>query len=744
MNDNKIIFQSLHNIDKSMYDLIFGPNSPFISFVSIGTSLLLLLTMIMIARMAYKMMVLDGKLDILNFIRPVLISVVLAYWPLVTTTLNSFAHPVENYFMKMYENTATELYALREQRIIVAKSIGNKLQDEKTKSDISGIIADNIIKEKETEEDGSENKSGFAKTISEFFAPTYHITDINLLAKSLTISNSYMSKFFESIIFWIGEIYWEVCSLYIFLLKNCFLAALVVVGPVTIACSMLPTWKDSWKNWLGRMVTVSFYGVLAYIVMVISMYLIRFGLETDVKTLTRIAGDDLALYSLVKYDLGLAGTVCLYFISLFVGGTALLMVPTLADWVFPSQGIKAAGNFLHGMIGTTVAVAATTAKVAISAVTGTPLAETPDTSEEDIEISSSEERNPTRIGETTEDEDIAEEADRGSRFNENVNEMNAISEDLLLSELSGNNREEEDIYKNILEELEKMEQESLISKMIIEASAYRHDELEKLEKRYRMEGKSEREFLKMAIQKTWDDLSLLQRGLTEYKEAILIGQERAFFLLYPHLKKSHLSVMLREKENIEKELANMLARYKALKGNSSEILTINKEIHAKDIRQKLLSALIEEITLYEDAVINENKDSFMRMRGYTVNDIAMLYGKYREFKGDNVVESNSIFENLDSKRAQIINKLSNTDQKSVYVRKLKQEETEYINTFRLLKQMANIHNELEAYEDALKENRVNEFMQNRGYTDSFKSQLEKELEELERKLEKKLSNFKNI
>lgn len=363
--NNKVIFQSMHGIDESFRDLIWGPGSPLASFVNIGVSLLFLLTLVMIARMAYKMMVLDGKLDMLKFIRPAMIAAVLAYWPLVTSTLNGFALPVEKYFMKMYEGTATELRALREQRITAAKGIADGLREEKARSDVSAMVADEASKERGTEEDGSDSQEGFGDAISEFLPSVFHIDDMGLLSKYLMIIESYESKFIETIVFWIGEAYWEISVFYIFLLKNIYLAALVTTGPVAIACSLLPAWEDSWKAWLGRMVSVSFYGALAYLVMTMSMYLIRLGLEADVKALERIGEDDLGLYSLVGYNMGLAGTVSLYFIALMVGGAALNMVPAIATWVFPSKGARTAGKFIEGVMGATVKTAGKAAKSAI-------------------------------------------------------------------------------------------------------------------------------------------------------------------------------------------------------------------------------------------------------------------------------------------------------------------------------------------------------------------------------------------
>lgn len=742
MNGDKIIFQSMYEVDKSMRALIWGADSPFSTFVSIGVALVLLLTLIMIARMAYKMMVLDGKLDMLKFIRPAMIAAVLAYWPVVTSTLNSFALPVESYFMGLYENTASELSSLREQRIMAAKTIGNKLREEKTKADISELIADNTVREKETEEDGSENKNGFANNVSEFFASIYHIADLSLISKNLMISSSYMSKFFESIIFWLGEVYWEVSAFYIFLIKNLFLAALVIVGPVTIACSLLPAWEDSWKNWLGRMISVSFYGALAYMVMTMSMYLIRYGLEADIKTLTRITNDDLGLYSLVKYELGLAGTVSLYFIALLVGGAALNMVPAIASWIFPSDGIRATGNFLEGMIGTTVAVTATAAKVAIAVTSGTAPTTGTDNSNGSTNYEPSAEEENTKNKKYTEGISSEEKTD-------NATVTTGASKDLpkgsdkeqdwpLWSEMIDNNREKEETYNNILNELEKMEQDSLVTETIAKASALRHEELRELSKKY---GKDKRRFYQMAIKKTQNDLSILKEGLAEYREAILIGQERAFFLLYPQLRTSHLAAMLKEKGNMERELKSMLKLYKDLGGNPDE-LRLEKEDKEKQsgyVRVKLISALAKEIALYEESIMNGYKDSFMRARGYKENDIAFLYGKYHELKKDPAIETengNGNGENwdLDLTRKRYIDKTSG---KKIRIEDLKQDEREHIDTYRLLRQMADIHEELEAYEQAIREGKAGEFMERRRYNDSSKSRLEKELEELIQRWKKK-------
>lgn len=347
--DSKLIFSSMQQFDEEMENYIWSLDGGLWGTLQdAGLALGSVFSLVIVARIAYRAMIQEEGIDILALLRPVLVAFVLANWYWVTTCLHSLTEPIEDSMKYMYEYQANELGRLRDKRSAASLDIIGRLRTEAAKAEVMNRTEESVEAQNTGDTDIDDGDDDVSNTLSEKFGDMYYPDEMELAASGLIITNSYDSQFWEWLIMWIGEITWEVSCYFIFLIKNIYLAVLVFFGPVTIACCILPVWKDEWATWIGRMISVSLYGAMAYLIMTIAMKLIEFGLVTDISTLEQAGREETVLYSFIKYKSDLLGTLSLYLIALFTGSAALYMVPSVATWAIPSSVARSVNSFIGG------------------------------------------------------------------------------------------------------------------------------------------------------------------------------------------------------------------------------------------------------------------------------------------------------------------------------------------------------------------------------------------------------------
>ena len=166
----------------------------------------------------------------------------------------------------------------------------------------------------------------------------------------IATADTVIVTFFERIIVWIGETAFTVAIYIVFLIKALFITVLAMFGPIYMAASILPAWKDAWKQWVERIVTTSLYGAMAYLAMAFSLQLICYALEQDINALMAFAEDD-GIGTFFQFSSGLIGTTCMHAVTYFVGCFAMLAVPEMATLAFPGHTSMAASSFISGMGG---------------------------------------------------------------------------------------------------------------------------------------------------------------------------------------------------------------------------------------------------------------------------------------------------------------------------------------------------------------------------------------------------------
>ncbi len=134
-----------------------------------------------------------------------------------------------------------------------------------------------------------------------------------------------------------------------------FKSVLAIVGPISFAFSMLPSWRDAWSNWVSKYITVNLYGFLAYIELALSTAIIQYNIEDDIDVLQAVNADEdaFALFTVFQsgYHNGLLP-------CLVVSALGILMVPKVAEWIIPSSGTAAAASSMKRNVTAGISTAA--------------------------------------------------------------------------------------------------------------------------------------------------------------------------------------------------------------------------------------------------------------------------------------------------------------------------------------------------------------------------------------------------
>ncbi len=150
-----------------------------------------------------------------------------------------------------------------------------------------------------------------------------------------------VTSIFETLAIWLLRI-----SVYvIFIIQIIFSTILIILGPFSVASSILPAFRDSFSTWIARFVAVNLYSGIAYLVMYIASLFQHYALEAEItryQALLGTSGPDLGkLATYMTFGVFSFGMVIATFV---IGALTMLTVPSISTWVISTSGISSAAS----------------------------------------------------------------------------------------------------------------------------------------------------------------------------------------------------------------------------------------------------------------------------------------------------------------------------------------------------------------------------------------------------------------
>jgi hypothetical protein len=331
-------------IDKELLRLFEGLNDKvgilFGTFISDAQAIAACFMLIYFGMESFKMMSGDKKLEIMPLLRPFILGLILIFWCNPDKAdggnygfLGVISYPSKVLTSKakgMYEAQLDEVEMMSRYRYALIDSVAIELM----KTSLEVERAESEVKEK-----------------------TWHGFGIDFSAIGDKIAGLWLyvigkvkMMFFQIIEFAVVTV-WQVCTYIIFFLQIIFTGILSILGPLAIAFSILPAFRDAWIQWISRYISVSLYTCIAYIVLSLSLVVMQFSLDKEIRILEYALKDEATF---IMYTSMTSGGVNTFITTCLLGAISMLTIPFVSTWIISTTGV---GNAIGGMVAGTMAVA---------------------------------------------------------------------------------------------------------------------------------------------------------------------------------------------------------------------------------------------------------------------------------------------------------------------------------------------------------------------------------------------------
>ena len=330
-------------IDKYLLDLFEGLQDKigilFGEFIADAQALAACFMLIYFGIESFKMMSGDKKLEIIPLLRPFALGMVLIFWIPFVNLIDEPADYITATSKAMFNNQLAEVELLSRNRYALIDSVATELM----RTSLEVERAEDEQREKKWYEFGIDF-SAIGDKIAGLWL--YVIGKIKML-------------FYQLIEFLVVTI-WQVCIYLIFFLQIIFEGILAILGPLAIAFSILPAFRDAWVQWISRYISVSLYACIAYIVLSISLVIMQYSLEREIEILTEALNNEATF---IMYTSLSSGGVNMFIVVCLIGAVSMLTIPFVSTWIISTTGV---GHAVGGMMAGTMAIA----KAGASAASG--------------------------------------------------------------------------------------------------------------------------------------------------------------------------------------------------------------------------------------------------------------------------------------------------------------------------------------------------------------------------------------
>jgi len=303
----------------------------FDTFITDAQALAAIFMLIFFAIKSYEMMAGDKKMEIMPLLRPFGLVMVIIWWGTFTRVL---AYPTDIVAAKtesLFDSGQIEVNNLRLQRAKLMVDVADQL---------TTIQAETEIAEKEADTWYGRAWDAVTSTVKEGFSAVWNpiVEFKNRMQVGLQLLVTYT---LETLAIWVLRI----CVYIIFIIQIIYSTILIILGPFSVAVSILPAFRDSFGTWIARFISVNLYSGIAYLVMHIASLFQQYAMEAEItryQQLVDSTGDTMEKMAVF------AGNGLLSFgiviVTFLIGGLTMLTVPSISTWIVSTSGITSAAS----------------------------------------------------------------------------------------------------------------------------------------------------------------------------------------------------------------------------------------------------------------------------------------------------------------------------------------------------------------------------------------------------------------
>lgn len=304
----------------------FGP------FIRDAQALACILMLIYFSIKSYEMMVGDRRMEIMPLLRPFGLLMLTMWWGVFCRVI---AFPTDLIAAKteaMFSTQNDRINALRLDRAVYIIEVADKLVEYQAVTELASQQAQEADKGLGTV---------MVDGVKGFFTDNVYGPLVQMKIRMQTSLQLLVTQLLELLAIWILRI----CVYLVFFLQIIYSTILVILGPFSLALSILPAFREAFSTWIARFIAVNLYVGIAYLVLYVCGLLQEYAFLQEIQKYEAIldTNSDEEVLSKLAW---MAGNGILSFgsviVSFIVAAIAITTVPSISTWIVSTSGISAA------------------------------------------------------------------------------------------------------------------------------------------------------------------------------------------------------------------------------------------------------------------------------------------------------------------------------------------------------------------------------------------------------------------
>lgn len=297
---------------------------------------------------SYEMMVGDKQMEIMPLLRPFGLVMIIVWWGAFVKVVAFPTDLVANQTETMFNSEQSTVDDLRLTRANLMLAVANSLITFQAQTEVA---------EKESDTWYGQAWDAVTSTVKQGISD--EISPLIELKNRLTVG---MQLLFTQLLELIGIWVLRIAVYIIFMIQIIYSSILIILGPFSIAVSILPAFRDSFSTWIARFVSVNLYSGIAYLIMYLCALMQEYALQSEISKYQVLVGQNGTSANLEKLawfaSNGILsfGTVIVVFL---IGAICMFTVPSISTWIISTSGISSAASSFGRGAGTVATVART-------------------------------------------------------------------------------------------------------------------------------------------------------------------------------------------------------------------------------------------------------------------------------------------------------------------------------------------------------------------------------------------------
>ncbi|NHE56439.1 plasmid transfer protein [Cyclobacterium plantarum] len=329
LQGNGVYDRGIMRFFEGMRDYAYSHFGPFIQDAQ---ALACVFMLIFFSIKAYEMMVGDKKMEIMPLLRPFGLLMLTMWWGVFCRIIAFPTDLISGKTEAMFSTQNDRINALRLDRAVYIIEVADKMVEYQATTELASQQAQEADKGLGTV---------MVDGVKGFFTDNVYGPLVQMRIRMQTNMQLLATQLLELLAIWILRI----CVYFIFFIQIIYSTILVILGPFSLAASILPAFRDAFTTWIARFVAVNLYVGIAYLVLYVCGLMQEYAFLQEIQkyeALLDTSGGEEVLTKLAW----MAGNGILSFglviISFLVGAIAITTVPSISTWIISTSGITAA------------------------------------------------------------------------------------------------------------------------------------------------------------------------------------------------------------------------------------------------------------------------------------------------------------------------------------------------------------------------------------------------------------------